>query len=82
MMSRTTEGFLTVTAHFICLWKLKSLVLATVKFSVEHTTEHIAGELQRVTDEWGITNKVAVIDNALNMVAAIRITGWTALPTL
>ena len=50
-MSRTTEGFLTVTAHFIYLWKLKSVVLATVKFSVEHTAEHIAGELQRVTDE-------------------------------
>ena len=77
--SRTTEGFLTVTAHFIYLWKLKSVVLATVKFSVDHTAEHIAGELQRVTDEWGLTNKVAamVTDNALNMAAATRITGWT-----
>jgi len=77
--SRTTEGFLTVTAHFIYLWKLKSLILATVKFSMEHTAEHIAGELQRVTDEWGITKRVAAIvtDNASNMVAAIRITGWT-----
>jgi len=45
---------------------------------MEHTAEHIAGELRRVTDEWGISNKVAaiVIDNASNMVAAVRITGW------
>ena len=49
--SRATEGISTVTAHFIHLWKLKSLVLATVKFSVEHTAEHIAVELQKVTEE-------------------------------
>jgi len=46
---------------------------------MEHTAEHIAGELRRVTDEWGISNKVAAIvtDDASNMVAAVRITGWT-----
>ena len=77
--SRATEGYLTVTAHFIHSWKLKSLVLATVKFSAEHTAEHIAVELQKVTEEWGIMSKVAAIvtDNTSNMVAAIRITGWT-----
>jgi len=78
-ISRTTEGLLTVMTHFIYLWQLKSLVLAAIKFSMEHTAEHIAGELRRVTDEWGISNKVAAIvtDNASNMVAAVRITGWT-----
>ena len=77
--SRATESFLTVTIHFIHSWKLKSLVLATVKFSTEHTGEHIADELQRITDHWEITHKVVgvVTDNASNMVAAIRITGWT-----
>ena len=74
--SHTTEGLLTVTAHFISLWQLRSLVLTTVKFSMEHTAERIAGELRRVTDEWGISNKVAT-DSASNMVAAVRITGWT-----
>ena len=77
--SRATESFLTVTIHFIHSWKLKSLVLATIKFSTEHTGEHIADELQRITDHWEITHKVVgvVTDNASNMVAAIRITGWT-----
>jgi len=55
------------------------LVLATVKFNVEHAAEHIASKLHKVTDQWGITNKVAaiVMDNASNMVAAVRNTGWT-----
>ena len=33
---RATESFLTITVHFIHSWELKSLVLATIKFSVEH----------------------------------------------
>ena len=44
-----------------------------------YTAEHIASELQKITDHWGITRKIAAIvtDNAPNMVAAIRTTGWT-----
>ena len=65
--------------HFIHSWELKSLVLATIKFSVEHNAEHIAAELKKVTNHWGITHKVVAIvtDNASNMVAAVKITGWT-----
>ena len=53
--------------------------MPTIKFSTEHTGEHIADELQRITDHWEITHKVVAVvtDNASNMVAAIRITGWT-----
>ena len=77
--SRATKSLLTVTVHFIHSWKLKSLVLATIKFYTKHTGGHIAGELQRITDHWEITQKVVAVvtDNASNMVAAIRITGWT-----
>ena len=42
-------------------WEPKSLVLATVKFSVEHTAEHIAAELIGVTNHWVITHKVEAI---------------------
>ena len=52
------------------------MVLATIKFSVQHTAEHIAGKLQKITNHWGILHKVVTIV-ASNMVAAIRITGWT-----
>ena len=77
--SQATESFLTITVHFIHSWELKSLVLATIKFSVEHNAEHIAAELKKVTNHWGITHKVVAIvtDNASNMVAAVKITGWT-----
>ena len=69
--------------HFIHSWELKSLVLATIKFSVEHNAEYIAAELKKVTNHWGITHKVVAIvtDNASNMVAAVKITGWTLFCT-
>ena len=51
------------------------MVLASVQFNVEHTARHIASEFQKITDHWGIT--AIGTDNASNMVAAIRITGWT-----
>ena len=35
--SQATDSYLTVAAHFIYLWELKNLVLATVQFKVEHT---------------------------------------------
>ena len=46
--------------------------------------EHIAVELKGVTNHWGITHKVVatVTDNAANMVAAVRITGWTHIHCL
>jgi len=67
--SQATDSYLTVAAHFIYLWELKNLVLATVQFNVEHTAEHIASELQKITDHWGIVRKIAVIvtSNASNI---------------
>ena len=78
-----TVGYLTLTCHYVnSEWELCSLVLETVDFSVSHTAEHIAGELRRIVDLWGIKDKVVCIvtDNASNCVAAIRLLNWRHLP--
>ena len=48
---QATESFVSETMHFIHSWEMKSLLLATIKFSMEHTTEHIADELRRITNQ-------------------------------
>ena len=81
--SRKTEGYITVTCHFISeSWQLLSFVLETFNLCVSHTAENIAAELLRIADEWNITEKVVAIvtDNAANMAAAVRITGWKHIP--
>lgn len=81
--SRTTQGYITVTCHFINeSWKMQSFVLETFNLCVSHTAENIAVELKRIADEWEITAKVValVTDNAANVVAAVRIVGWKHIP--
>ena len=81
--SRTTAGFLTATCHFLTKeWEMKSVVLDTSRMEVSHTANNIAAALMKVTDNWGITGKVicAITDNASNMVAAVRSTGWQHSP--
>ena len=77
--SRSTQSYITLTCHFLTSsWELKSLVLETFDFGSDHTAENIAESFQRVAESWGISGKVAamVTDNASNIVAAVRITGW------
>ena len=81
--SRTTISYMTVTCHFLTNdWELKSVVLETPRIDVSHTAENLAATLLRIADEWGIRNKIscATTDNANNIVAAIRITGWPHAP--
>ena len=81
--SRTTESYLTITCHFVTsTWELKSLVLETFGFKKDHTAENIAASFQKIAEEWGISRKVVamVTDNAANVVAAVRHTGWTHVP--
>ena len=81
--SRTTESYLTITCHFVTsTWELKSLVLETFGFKKDHTTENIAVSFQKMAQEWGISQKVVVMvpDNAANVVANVRHTGWTHVP--
>ena len=79
----TTMGFITITCHFITnTWELKSLVLETIHVDASHTTENVSSALLKVANEWNITEKVscAITDNANNVVAAVKITGWPHLP--
>ena len=81
--SQTTESYLTFTCHFVTsTWELKSLVLETFGFKKDHTTENIAASFQKMAQEWGISQKVVVMvaDNAANVVANVRHTGWTHVP--
>ena len=81
--SRTTESYITITCHFLsATWQLRSLVLETLKFDLNHTAEHIADALLKVAENWDISSKVVAIvtDNASNIVAAVKITGWTHVP--
>ena len=81
--SRTTKSYLTITCYFVTsTWELKSLVLETFGFKNDHTAENIAASFQKIAEEWGITREVVamVTDNAANVVAAVRHTGWTHVP--
>ena len=44
--------------HLLFEDTVENVILAAVKFSVEHTVEHISDRLQTVTVEWRIMNKV------------------------
>lgn len=74
--SRKTEGYLTLTAHFLSSsWDLRSVVLNTVRIRDSHTGENIASEIRSVLEHWGIVSKVStlVTDNAANMISASRV---------
>ena len=81
--SRHTEGFLTVTCHYITPdWRLCTAVLSTMNFCGAHTAEHIAETLGKIADDWSIRTKIVctVTDNAANCVAAVRLLNWRHLP--
>ncbi|KAK4323032.1 hypothetical protein Pmani_006216 [Petrolisthes manimaculis] len=72
--SRQTQGFITVTAHFISPeWELKSVVLETARIVKAHTAENIAKEKTNICNKWNILEKICsiVTDNASNMISAI-----------
>ncbi|RXN32920.1 zinc finger BED domain-containing 1-like protein [Labeo rohita] len=53
---------------------MTSYLLDCFNFSDRHTAAHLARELTRVTDEWGLGDKIVacVSDNASNIVSAVR----------
>ncbi|KAJ8933293.1 hypothetical protein NQ314_014121 [Rhamnusium bicolor] len=53
-------------------------------FAESHTAENLRNELLKSLREWDILKKVhcVITDNAFNITAAIRLTGWTHLPCL
>lgn len=81
--SRTTEAYLTVSCHIIDEnWQMQAYVLETCSFSGQHTADNICSELKRITDEWGISDKVQAVitDSGANMVAAVHRAGWKHYP--
>lgn len=68
--SRTTEAYITITAHFINKeWELLTYVLQTRDMPKSHTGHNLAEHLRKALTEWGITEKVPLIvtDNVSNM---------------
>lgn len=66
-----------ITAHFICDWKMNSVLLDCFNFSERH-------ELLNVVRSWEVSEKIytVVSDNAYNITAVVKLTGWTHLPCL
>lgn len=81
--SINTEGYVAVTAHFITNdWQFYCCLLSCFGYGGRHTADNLAQELRRVTQEWSISDKVYAIatDNAANIVAATKATGWVHIP--
>ena len=81
--SRATEGYITVTCHYIDKknMELKSAVLNTRHVDVAHTSENLASCLREVSDEWKITSKVhcVISDSAANIKRAVMLCNWNHL---
>lgn len=81
--SATFERYLTITCHFVTSsWENKSLVLETVGFKKDPSTENVAASFKRVAQTWGISNKIVAVvtDDTSNVVAAVRSAGWMHVP--
>ena len=78
--SAATQGYITVTAHFISdNWKFCSRVLLTKEMGKRHTGINISERLLEAAKEWGITDEHVsglVRDNAANAVLGADLTGW------
>ena len=74
--SIATEGYITVTAHYIDnSWVLQAFVLETLPFSERHTGINLAQKLKEVVEEWEIVDTVRMVshDQGSNMKAAMEI---------
>ncbi|KAI4819180.1 hypothetical protein KUCAC02_004449 [Chaenocephalus aceratus] len=78
--SRTTEAYVTITAHFINEeWELVTYVLQTRDMPESHTGHNVAEHLRKALAEWEITEKdpVIVTNNASNMTIAAEEAAFT-----
>ena len=76
---KSTEAYLTVTAHFICEWNLVGKVLLTHEILERYTGMHIAARLCEAAMKWNIPDErvsAIVRDNAANMRVAVQELGW------
>ncbi|CAG5124419.1 unnamed protein product [Candidula unifasciata] len=77
------QTFMTVSAHFIKeSWEMCSIVLETLDCTEEKTETNVATSFKRITDEWGISDRIiALIANTVDDVipSATLINGWEEL---
>ncbi len=75
---------MSVTCHFIKIYKMVSCLLDYFNFTDRHTSEKLAEELLKVARERDLENKVVccISDNAANKIKAIKILKWTHHPCL
>lgn len=71
--SDSNKSLISLTAHYIYQYKLKSVVISTSEIQLHHTAENIALAIQDVMDQWEISSKVVTIvtDNAAAMKKAV-----------
>ena len=62
----TTQGYMTVTAHYVDKWKLNSKLLAFCELESPHTGIELSGKVFGVLKDWGIDEKIfsLTLDNA------------------
>lgn len=74
--SRSTESYITVTAHFIQEWNIKNYVLQTRRMDESHTSENLSKILTSAISEWNLQryeqNPSLTSDNASNIVNAAK----------
>ena len=83
--SLCVENYMTVTAHYVDKeWCFKSILLECFNFPQQHTAENIRNELLTILQNWNVSERVhtVVTDNARNVTAAVKLTGWNHLPCL
>ncbi|GFO45855.1 Zinc finger bed domain-containing protein 1 [Plakobranchus ocellatus] len=82
-MYRETQAYMTVSAHFIKdSWEMSSIVLETFDCSEDRTETNTATNFKRITDEWGITDRVvALLSDSTDEVvsSASLVNGWEEL---
>ena len=81
--SRTSEPYLSLTAHYIDQdWAMKSKCLQTAYFPEDHTAEAIASGLTESLGSWGLSESKQVCittDSGANIVKATTLNNWTRL---
>ena len=77
---RANHAYTGVTIHFIPNeFQLNNYLLETREFVDSHTSDNIAGELEGIIDDWGLSySKLAAVvtDNGKNIVQAISDLEW------
>ena len=72
--SDSNRAYITVTCHFIYNDKCEARVLATKEMFGSHTADNIARELNEISTQWNIRNKIVTVvsDNGANIKKAVN----------